>query len=180
LVAGKHIGRMGEALPKRRARMGSPRGTKDAYALVEDSMPERNIKQTDPDKRYRSIMGATTLVGDSVQNSVGEDLGKVKEIMIDVPTGRIAYAVLSFGGRLNMGNKLFAVPWGVLRLNEDAKKFILNVDKEHLKNAPGFDKDDWPDMADLTWQTDIFSYYGAEPYWEGQHREKTLRGGGGV
>ena len=79
-------------------------------------MPQGNIKKTDPDKRLRRVLGATTLAGDSVRNTADENLGKVKEIMIDVPSGRIAYAVLSFGGVLNMGNKLFAVPWNTLRL----------------------------------------------------------------
>jgi sporulation protein YlmC with PRC-barrel domain len=84
-------------------------------------------------------------------NSAGEDLGKIEEIMIDVPTGRVAYAVLSFGGFLGMGDKLFALPWDALKLNEDEHEFILNVDKATLENAPGFDQDDWPDMADPNW-----------------------------
>src|SRR6266545_4609381 len=70
-------------------------------------------------KRYRRVMGASTLTGDSVRNPAGEDLGKIEEIMIDVPTGRVAYAVLSFGGFLGLGDKLFAVPWGNLTLDED-------------------------------------------------------------
>jgi sporulation protein YlmC with PRC-barrel domain len=143
-------------------------------------MPGSQIKKTDPDKQFRRVMGATTLVGDSVRNAAKEDLGKVKEVMIDVPTGRIAYAVLSFGGILNMGNKLFAIPWSLLTLDEDEKEFILNVDKEQLKNAPGFDKDHWPDMADATWAEQISDYYGVEPYWEAPGRERTFRGGGGL
>jgi sporulation protein YlmC with PRC-barrel domain len=150
------------------------------WNFKEKTMPESKIKKTDPDKRLRRVMGATTLAGDSVRNAAGEDLGKVKEIMIDVPTGRVAYAVLSFGGLLNMGNKLFAVPWNVLTLDEDEKEFILDVDKSRLENAPGFDKDHWPNMADPQWGTEIFNYYKVEPYWEGQDREKTFRGGGGL
>ena len=140
---------------------------------------EGKIKKTDPGKRFRRMMGATTLAGDSVRNSADEDLGKVKEIMIDVSSGRVAYAVLSFGGVLNMGNKLFAVPWSVLALDEDKKQFILEVPKERLQNAPGFDKDHWPDMADESWRTQIYDYYGAEPYWETRSQERTFRGGGG-
>ena len=124
------------------------------------------IKNTDPDKRYRDVLSASTLAGDQVQNSAGEDLGKVDEIMIDIPSGKVAYAVLSFGGFLGMGNKLFAVPWSALRLDEDKKHFVLDLDKKKLEKAPGFDKDNWPDMADTTWGTRIFSYYGVAPYWE--------------
>lgn len=142
-------------------------------------MPQGNIKKNDPDRRFRRVMGATTLAGDSVRNTAGESLGKVKELMIDVPSGRVAYAVLSFGGILNMGNKLFAVPWNALSLDEDEKQFILDVDKTRLENAPGFDKDNWPDMASESWSEKIFSYYGTEPYWE-EPRERTFRGGGGA
>jgi sporulation protein YlmC with PRC-barrel domain len=137
------------------------------------------INKTEPDKRYRRVLSASTLAGDHVQNSAGEDLGKVNEIMIDIPSGKVAYAVLSFGGFLGMGNKLFALPWSALKLDEGKKCFVLDVDKKKLENAPGFDKDNWPDMADTSWGTRIFSYYGAVPYWETHREEKTFRSGGG-
>jgi len=140
---------------------------------------QSKIKKTDPDKKYRRVLAASTLAGDQVQNSAGEDLGRVDEIMIDIPAGKVAYAVLSFGGFLGMGNKLFAVPWAALRLDEDKKHFILDIDKKKLENAPGFDKDNWPDMADTSWGARIFSYYGAVPYWETHKEEKTFRSGGG-
>ena len=85
--------------------------------------------------------------------------------MIDLDTGRIAYAVLSFGGFLGMGDKLFAIPWSALTVDKVEKRFILNVDKELLKRAPGFDKDHWPNMADRAWGAQVFKYYGAKPYW---------------
>jgi len=86
--------------------------------------------------------------------------------MIDIPSGRVAYAVLSFGGVLGMGNKLFAVPWSLLGVDEDKKCFVLNVDKTKLEKAPGFDKSNWPDMAETAWRSEVFRYYGATPYWE--------------
>lgn len=121
---------------------------------------------TGHEHKYRRVMSAGTLAGDHVRNSAGEDLGKIEEIMIDVPTGRVAYAVLSFGGFLGMGDKLFALPWNALQLNEDEHEFILNVDKATLENAPGFDKDNWPDMADENWASQIYGHYGSKPYWE--------------
>lgn len=141
-------------------------------------MAEQKIKKTDPNKRYRRVMSASSLTGDRVRNSADEDLGKVHDIMIDVPTGRIAYAVLSFGGVLGVGSKLFAVPWSALTLDEDEKEFVLDIDKRRLENAPGFDKDNWPDMADASWRNEVYNFYGAEPYWE-DTEEKTFRGGGG-
>jgi hypothetical protein len=86
--------------------------------------------------------------------------------MLDTPTGRVAYAVLSFGGFLGMGDKLFAIPWDQLSLDEENKRFVLNVNRAKLENAPGFDKDNWPDMADPSWGSRIYSYYGSHPYWE--------------
>lgn len=112
------------------------------------------------------VMAASTLEGNDVVNNQGEDLGNIKEIMLDVMGGRIAYAVLSSGGFLGMGDKLFAIPWGALTLDTDRHCFILDVDKEHLKNAPGFDKDHWPSMADTTWATEVHTFYGQRNYWE--------------
>ena len=143
-------------------------------------MENSKIKKTDPDKKFRRVLAASTLEGDKVRNTAGEDLGKVDEIMIDIPSGRIAYVVLSFGGVLGMGNKLFAVPWHALTVDEDKKCFILDVDKEAMKNAPGFDKDNWPDMADMTWGAGIFKHYGLTPYWEESGQQRTFRGGGGL
>src|SRR5579863_3126904 len=143
------------------------------------TMLTNKIKKTDPDKKFRSVLAASTLAGDSVRNAAGEDLGKIDEIMIDIPSGRVAYAVLSFGGFLGMGDKLFAVPWSALKVDEDEKCFILNVDKQTVEQAPGFDKDNWPDMSDHTFGSEISAYYKVDPYWEtGQPR--TFKGGGGM
>jgi len=111
-----------------------------------------------------SLMGADTLVGNDVYNQKDEDLGDIKEIMLDIRSGRIAYAVLSFGGFLGMGEKLFAVPWDALKLDTVQKRFVLNVEKDSLDDAPGFNKSDWPDMADPTWEKGIHAYYGTKPY----------------
>ncbi len=106
------------------------------------------------------LMGAETLIGNDVCNQQGEDLGDIKEIMLDTATGKVCYAVLAFGGVLGIGSKLFAVPWSALNLDAENKHFVLNVDKERLDKAPGFDKDHWPDMADKSWENEIHSYYG--------------------
>ena len=110
------------------------------------------------------LMGADTLNGNDVFNEQDEDLGDIKEFMLDMNTGRVSYAVLSFGGFLGMGDKLFAVPWNALRLDTVNKRFVLNVDKARLESAPGFDKDNWPNMSDQTWAQGIHSYYGTKPH----------------
>lgn len=114
---------------------------------------------------YSSVQSFEELSGFSVKNGEGEDLGKIEDLAIDVASGRIAYAVLSFGGLLGIGNKYFAVPWEALTLHGN-EVILLDVDKEKLKNAPGFDKDDWPDMADRQWGASIYTYYGRTPYWD--------------
>ncbi len=123
----------------------------------------------DKEVQQRRVVAARTLQGESVRNAAGEDLGQIEELMIDVPTGRVAYAVLSFGGFLGIGSKLFAVPWQALKFDRQENQFILNVDRKLLENAPGFDKDNWPDMADPAFCTNIHNYYGYAPYWD---REK--------
>ncbi|HEX8789232.1 MAG TPA: PRC-barrel domain-containing protein [Telluria sp.] len=110
-----------------------------------------------------ALMGADTLLGDDVVNGADESLGDIKEIMLDMNTGQVSYAVLAFGGFLGMGEKLFAVPWQALHLDTANKRFVLNIDKERLKTAPGFDKDAWPDMSDMTWAKQIHSFYGTDP-----------------
>ena len=112
------------------------------------------------------VLSASSLMDDEVTNAAGEDLGTVTDLMIDLGTGRIAYAVLSFGGFLGLGDKLFAVPWQALTVNTSNKKFIFHVNKEQLENAPGFDKDNWPDMANPEWGRGIYDYYSLTPYWE--------------
>ncbi|WP_366469489.1 PRC-barrel domain-containing protein [Pandoraea sp.] len=112
------------------------------------------------------LMGADTLIGNDVYNHKGEDLGQIKDIMLDMRNGKVGYAVLSFGGFLSMGEKLFAVPWSALTLDLNNKRFVLHVEKDRLKQAPGFDKEKWPDMVDQAWAKEIHSYYGTRPYYD--------------
>lgn len=116
---------------------------------------------------YPRVLSASTIIGDKVLNTAGEHLGNIKELMIDLDGGLIAYAVLSFGGFLGMGDKLFAIPWEALTVDTDNHTLILDVDKEVLKNAPGFDKDNWPDNAkyEAGWLLGVYEYYGYSPYW---------------
>jgi sporulation protein YlmC with PRC-barrel domain len=111
-----------------------------------------------------ALMGANTLVGNEVCNLAGEVLGDIKEIMLDMQSGRVSYAVLSFGGFLGIGEKLFAVPWSALTLDTLHKRFMLNVEKSRMENAPGFDKDQWPNMASSAWALGIHKFYGTKPY----------------
>jgi len=124
------------------------------------------MTQKQPTKTFGLVLSASTLKGDKVVNHQGEDLGKIEELMIDLDRGRIAYAVLSFGGFLGMGDKLFAIPWQAFGVDTDGKRLVLKADKELLKKAPGFDKSNWPNMADPAWGSKLYGYYGYKPYWD--------------
>jgi sporulation protein YlmC with PRC-barrel domain len=114
-------------------------------------------------KNTRRLLAAGTLIGDKVLNVQNDEIGKIEELMISLNDGRVGYAVMSFGGILGFGNKFFAIPWAVLHVDQEQKCFTLNVTKERLKSAPGFDKDHWPDMSDEKWTTEINSYYDYTP-----------------
>jgi hypothetical protein len=114
--------------------------------------------------RHR-VLAAGTLTGDRVRSAAGDDIGSIQEIMLDTERGCIAYAVLSFGGFLGIGDKLFAVPWSALRIDRGEHEFILDVNRQILENAPGFDKHHWPDMADPVFGREVHEHYGRTPYW---------------
>ena len=116
----------------------------------------------DPNSSAPRQLSATSLMSDAVYNQKEEKLGDIKDMMLDIHSGTVRYAVLSFGGFLGMGEKLFAVPWSALTLDTNNKRFVLNVESERLQNAPGFDKDNWPDMADAIWAQNIHTYYGTQ------------------
>ena len=109
---------------------------------------------------------ASAMIGREVKDAAGEKLGKIEDFVLDLESGRIAYAVLSFGGFLHIGNKLFAIPPRALNFDAGGGDFVVNADKNILKNAPGFDKTNWPDIADRGYATKIYAYYGYTPYWE--------------
>lgn len=116
-----------------------------------------------------NLLSATTLKGTNVTNPAGENLGDIKDIMIDYNSGNVAYVVISFGGFLGIGNKLFAVPMEALRVDKASEDIIMDVNKEKLENAPGFDSDNWPTTADREFLTEVHSHYGYKPYWEREH-----------
>jgi sporulation protein YlmC with PRC-barrel domain len=118
-----------------------------------------------------SMHRGSKLIGADVENPQGQDLGDIKDVIIDGQNGRVAYVVVAFGGLMGLGDKYFAVPFEALRTEAgqrpgDREKYLLNVDKERMKNAPGFDQNNWPNMADRTWGSQVYKYYELKPYWE--------------
>jgi sporulation protein YlmC with PRC-barrel domain len=102
----------------------------------------------------------SALLHDDVTNGRDQKLGNIKDIVVDPTNGDVKYTVLSFGGVLGLGDKLFAVPWERLHIRND-DSLVLNVPREQLSRAPGFDKENWPNMADPRWAMDVNEFYGA-------------------
>ncbi|HMG88846.1 MAG TPA: PRC-barrel domain-containing protein [Chryseolinea sp.] len=104
---------------------------------------------------------ATSIIGDSVENNEGENLGQIDNLMVNVHTGLVEYAVVEFGSFLGLGGKLFAIPFKELRVNPAKKVFVFTRDKDYLKKSPGFDKTHWPDTNDHYYDY-VDNYYGTE------------------
>ena len=116
-------------------------------------------ERADGCEKRRTVVRPGDLAGSEVRNPKGERLGKVEDVMIDTTTGRVAYVVLSTGGFLGLGDRLFAIPWQIFQLDAAENRFILDVGKETLKSAPGFDKNDWPDLSLDEYGIEIHSHY---------------------
>ena len=123
-----------------------------------------NIGVLTPAKPGPTLVSASTLSNDDVYNRQGEKLGSIKDLMMDIHSRRVCYAVLSFGGFLSLGEKLFAVPWSALAVDTENQRLLLDTNEVRLKDAPGFDKDNWPNMADPFWEENIQSFYGTDVY----------------
>lgn len=110
------------------------------------------------------LMGADTLIGEEVRNKQDQDLGEIKEIMIDMRTGQVGYVVLGLSGWMGTSSHLYAIPWKALQHDVANHRFVLDISREKLQSAPSFNPEQWPDMADATWIKEINTVYGTEPY----------------
>ncbi len=106
------------------------------------------------------VLKASDMIGMKVEDTEGKNLGSIKDLVIDREDGDVQYAVLDFGGFAGVGDKYFAVPWEALQLAPDKNKIALDVSKRDLKDAPGFDKNNWPDLSDQRQAVVIYEFYG--------------------
>jgi sporulation protein YlmC with PRC-barrel domain len=113
-----------------------------------------------------TIVAKKSILGAKVINAAREDLGSIEDIVIDTRDNRVAYAILSFGGILGMGDKHFAIPWEALSFDASEKIAVLNIDKDRLSNAPGFEPSNWPDLGNPSVGSQVHDHYGLKPYWE--------------
>lgn len=108
----------------------------------------------------------SSVIGLTVLNPAGEQLGRIEDFVLDMGSGRIAYAIMASAGFLSGGERLFAVPIQSMTLDLEQERFTLEADKQKLENAPGFDRDHFPRMGDRRWGAAIYAYFGEKPYWE--------------
>lgn len=114
------------------------------------------------------LLSSSSINGTNIYNYEGESIGEIKDLMIDYEHGRVAYAVLSFGGFLSIGEKLFAIPLESFQFDSEGLKgkIILDISEESLENAPGFDKDNWPQNPDYSFMDKVYNHYNTPTYWE--------------
>ena len=111
-------------------------------------------------KLSNNVVRTEDVIDKEVFNASYEKLGKIEEIVLDKISGQAQYIVLSFDTFMGFGGKYFAFPWQAISYDKNEEVFVLNVEKDKLKESQGFDKDNWPDMAQEKWRNDISGYYG--------------------
>ena len=116
------------------------------------------------------LLSSTSITGTNVVNNLKQNVGDIKDVMINLQDGSIEYVVLSVGGFLGLGDKLFAVPLEAFQVDSTHENFVLDVNKERLENAPGFDKDNWPSTSDTQFRDRLYKHYGVT---RGQFRNST-------
>jgi sporulation protein YlmC with PRC-barrel domain len=120
-----------------------------------------------PESGHINAFRVDKITGSKVINLEGENVGTIDNLVIDIDTGNIVYAVLEFGGFMGFGDKLFAVPWQSLTAVPAEGIFILDQSRAKLAKAPGFDKNKWPDIGDRTWRAGIYAFYRPHaPYYQ--------------
>jgi sporulation protein YlmC with PRC-barrel domain len=126
---------------------------------MEDNLTGENHEGSNANWPVR-LLTASSITGDKVVNRQGEDLGKIGDIMLNIRKGSIEYFILEYGGFLGVGEKLFAIPFRFLELDQANERFIMNLDKENLEKAPGFDKDHWPGTNNSNYYNEAGTYWG--------------------
>jgi hypothetical protein len=112
-----------------------------------------------------SLISAGKVSGTSVYNTAGESLGQIHDVMIDKKTGRIAYALMSFGGFLGIGERYHPLPWATLKYDTRQGGYVVGLTAQQLKDAPTFGAAERPAWGDLSYEQNIHDYYKAAPYW---------------
>jgi sporulation protein YlmC with PRC-barrel domain len=112
------------------------------------------------------MIAAKQVQGTTVYNTGLEQLGSVEDVMIDKASGRIAYAVLSYGGFLGIGDRYYPLPWEKLNYNTEMGGYVVDIDRDVLEGAPSYTDTRTASWADESWSRGIYTYYGVQPFWD--------------
>ena len=116
---------------------------------------------------FNNVHKASEIDGTKVMNSSNQDMAKVDTVILDLPAGRVVYVILSPDRSLDLGNNLYALPPNALTLGSDQKSLVSgDLSKEKFASAPHFTKDNWPDFASTSWASQVYQYYGKQPYFD--------------
>jgi sporulation protein YlmC with PRC-barrel domain len=115
-----------------------------------------------------SLISASKVNGTYVYNSAGENLGSIYDVMIDKNSGQVAYAIMSFGGFLGMGDNYHPLPWSQLKYDVNKSGYLVNLDKRQLENAPSYNSTSSPNWDDRAYGKSINDYYGNTGGWGSQ------------
>ena len=124
------------------------------------------LPRTDaPARPPHSLVASDRVEGTAVRRSEGKKIGTIERLMIDKLSGHVAYAILSFGGILGMGQKHLPVPWSRMQYSPALEAYEINLTDEELAKAPSYAADKEFDWGDRKRETEIHQYYGARTYW---------------
>ena len=112
------------------------------------------------------LISSEKVEGTAVMNRQGEKLGSIESVMIEKRSGRVAYAVMSFGGFLGIGDQHHPVPWSSLTYDTNAGGYVIDADRARLQGAPAYKGSETPNWSDRQWGQRVHQYYGVRPYWE--------------
>jgi sporulation protein YlmC with PRC-barrel domain len=112
-----------------------------------------------------SLIAADKVQGTAVYNGAGEDLGSIYDVMIDKKSGNVAYAIMSFGGFLGIGNNYHPIPWSLLKYDTSKGGYVVNLDRHQLEGAPSYATGTDPGWGNREYETRLHDYYGVGPYW---------------
>jgi hypothetical protein len=113
------------------------------------------------------LIASDRIEGTAVRRPNGDRIGHIERLMIDKITGKVSYAVLSFGGFLGVGTSLLPLPWERLTYNTRSEVYQLDIDDDKLRRAPSFPAEADFDWGDRRRETELHRYYGVPPYWGG-------------
>ena len=111
------------------------------------------------------LIASDKVEGTAVRRSTGDKIGTIQRVMIDKRSGNVAYAVMSFGGFLGLGEDYYALPWNLLKYNESLDAYELNMTDEQLRGVPSYSRSADESFRDLGWEQRVHDYYGVPPYW---------------